>query len=73
MKELNCGSFLPGCDWRVMAETDSEVIRRACQHLRAVHGHAVITRSMLRAMKQQIVDTDVVLVRAQPEAPALRA
>jgi len=54
MKHLKCGSVIPGCDWQTHANSQAEVIRRACQHMRRAHGIEVITDNMMHAVKAQI-------------------
>ena len=41
MKEYQCGSLVPGCDWHTRHEQEAEVMRRAAQHLRETHGQEV--------------------------------
>lgn len=57
MKELKCGSVIPGCDWTIRGDCDAEVIRRACQHMRHTHGVDVITDTMMHAIRLQIEKT----------------
>lgn len=54
MKELKCGSIIPGCDWQTRASTDAEIIRRACNHMRNAHGIEKITDKMMHSVKTQI-------------------
>ena len=56
MRLFECGSLVPGCDWHTRANDDAEVVRRAVEHLRAVHGEAIIRESMVDHIKDRIVD-----------------
>ena len=38
MKEFQCGTLVPGCDWHTRAEEEAEVMRRAVEHMRETHG-----------------------------------
>ena len=40
MKQYEC--LVPGCNWHTKAEDSAEVVRRATEHLRAVHGETEI-------------------------------
>jgi len=54
MKEFHCGTLVPGCDWHTRAEDEAEVMRRAVEHLREVHGETVIRESMIEAIRSRI-------------------
>jgi predicted small metal-binding protein len=54
MKEFQCGSLVPGCDWHTRHEYEAEVIRRASEHLRETHGETVIREKMVEAIKARI-------------------
>lgn len=56
MKEFHCGSLVPGCDWHTRAEEEAEVIRRAVEHMRQVHGETIIRESMIEAIRSRIVE-----------------
>ena len=52
MKQYEC--LVPGCQWRTQAKDDAEVVRRASEHLREVHGETVIRPEMVNQIKQRI-------------------
>ena len=54
MKEFQCGTLVPGCDWHTRAEDEAEVMRRAVEHLREAHGETVIRESMIEAIGSRI-------------------
>jgi predicted small metal-binding protein len=54
MKEFHCGTLVPGCDWHTRAEDEAEVMRRAVEHLREVHGETIIRESMIEAIRSRI-------------------
>lgn len=52
MQHFDC--LVPGCDWHTKADNDAEIIRRAAEHLRSVHGEAVVRPDMVERIKQRI-------------------
>jgi len=54
MKEYEC--LVPGCPWHTRAEDISEVVRRAAEHLRSVHGESVVRPDMIGHIKERIHD-----------------
>src|SRR5690349_13007346 len=40
MKQYEC--VVPGCPWHTQAEDSAEIIRRAADHLRVVHGESEV-------------------------------
>ena len=52
MKQYEC--LVPGCPWHTQAEGDAEIVRRAAEHLRDVHGEAVVRPEMVDRIKQRI-------------------
>ena len=58
MKRFESGSLIPGATWHAEAETEAEVIRRAVENLRSLHGETEIRPEMVERIKQRIVDSD---------------
>ena len=58
MKRFESGSLIPGATWHAEAETEAEVIRRAVENLRSLHGETEIRPDMVERIKQRIVDSD---------------
>jgi len=56
MRLFECGTLVPGCAWHTRANEDAEVVRRAVEHLRAVHGEANIRENMVENIKARIRD-----------------
>ncbi|MCB1470387.1 MAG: DUF1059 domain-containing protein [Rhizobiaceae bacterium] len=54
MKEFHCGSLVPGCEWHTRAEEEAEVMRRAVEHMREVHGETTIRETMVEAIRSRI-------------------
>jgi predicted small metal-binding protein len=54
MKEYHCGSLVPGCDWHTRHEEEAEIIRRAVEHMREVHGETIIRETMVEAIRSRI-------------------
>jgi predicted small metal-binding protein len=52
MKQYEC--LVPGCAWHTQNADEAEIIRRAAEHLREVHGEAVIRPEMVDRIKQRI-------------------
>jgi predicted small metal-binding protein len=52
MKQYEC--LVPGCPWHTQAENEAEIVRRAAEHLREVHGETVIRPSMIERIKERI-------------------
>ncbi|TIS16885.1 MAG: DUF1059 domain-containing protein, partial [Mesorhizobium sp.] len=51
MKEFQCGTLVPGCDWHTRAEEEAEVMRRAVEHMRETHGETTIRETMIEAIR----------------------
>ena len=54
MRLFECGTLVPGCAWHTRADEDAEVVRRAVEHLRTVHGEAMIRETMVGNIKARI-------------------
>lgn len=54
MKQFECGSLVPGCDWHTRADEDAEIVRRAVEHMKTAHGETVIRESMIENIKARI-------------------
>jgi predicted small metal-binding protein len=54
MREFQCGTLVPGCDWKTAAGDDAEVVRRAVEHLRTAHGEASVRQNMVENIKGRI-------------------
>lgn len=52
MKQYEC--LVPGCEWHTKAEDSAEIVRRAAEHLRNVHGESVVRPDMIDRIKQRI-------------------
>ena len=58
MKRFDSGTLIPGSTWHAEAESEAEVVRRAVENLRNLHGETEIRPDMIERIKQRIVDTD---------------
>jgi predicted small metal-binding protein len=56
MKRFDGGSLVPGASWHAQAETEAEVVRRAVDQLRNLHGETEIRPDMIERIKERIVD-----------------
>ena len=51
MKQYEC--LVPGCPWHTSANDDAEIVRRAADHLREVHGETEVRPQMIERIKEQ--------------------
>ena len=58
MKRFDSGTLIPGATWHAEAETEAEVVRRAVENLRNMHGETEVRPDMIERIKERIVDTD---------------
>ena len=58
MKRFDSGTLIPGSTWHAEAETEAEVVRRAVENMRSLHGEVEIRPDMVERIKQRIVDSD---------------
>ncbi|BCH54987.1 DUF1059 domain-containing protein [Agrobacterium vitis] len=56
MKQFECGSLVPGCEWHTRANEEAEVVHRAVEHMRMVHGESVIREHMVQNVRARITD-----------------
>ena len=54
MKEFQCGSLVPGCQWPPRPEDAAEIKRRVAEHMRETHGETVIRETMIEAIRSRI-------------------
>ena len=57
MKRFDSGSLIPGSTWHAEADSEAEVVRRAVENLRNLHGETEIRPDMIERIKARIVDT----------------
>lgn len=58
MKRFDSGTLIPGSTWHTEADSEAEVVRRAVENLRNLHGETEIRPDMVERIKERIVDTD---------------
>lgn len=58
MKRFESGSLIPGATWHAEAESEAEVVRKAVENLRTLHGETEIRPDMIDRIKARIVDTN---------------
>ena len=58
MKRFESGSLIPGATWHAEAENEAEVVRKAVENLRSLHGETEIRPEMIERIKARITDTD---------------
>ena len=52
MKQYEC--LVPGCPWHTQADNEAEIVRRASDHLKEVHGESVVRPDMIARIKERI-------------------
>jgi predicted small metal-binding protein len=57
MKRFESGSLIPGATWHAQAESEAEVVRKAVENLRTLHGETDVRPDMIERIKARIVDT----------------
>ena len=55
MKHFDCGSLVPGCRWHTEAPESAEVVRRAVEHLKSIHGEAEVRPEMVERIKDRVI------------------
>jgi predicted small metal-binding protein len=58
MKRFDSGTLIPGATWHTEAESEAEVVRRAVENLRNMHGESEVRPDMIERIKARIVDVD---------------
>lgn len=58
MKRFESGSLIPGATWHAEAESEAEVVRRAVENLKTLHGETDVRPEMIDRIKERIVDVD---------------
>ncbi len=56
MRLFDCGTLVPGCAWHTRTIDHAEVVRRAVDHMKTVHGETIIRETMINHIKQRIRD-----------------
>jgi predicted small metal-binding protein len=62
MKRYEC--LVPGCTWHTEAEEPAEIVRRAAEHLRNVHGEEMVRPEMVERIKARMHEPGVPPQRA---------
>lgn len=52
MKHYDC--LVPGCTWHSQADDESELVRRAVEHLREAHDETAVRPEMIERIKQRV-------------------
>jgi len=56
MKRFDSGTLIPGATWHAEAESEAEVVRKAVENLRTLHGEAMVRPDMVERIKERIVE-----------------
>jgi predicted small metal-binding protein len=55
-KELSCGDVMPGCEYKVRAETEADVLAAAAKHARESHGIEEVDENTAELVRSKIRD-----------------
>jgi len=55
-KEMECSNLVPGCGFKVHAETEEELLKHVAQHAHDVHGVEEVSPELLAKVKAAIVN-----------------
>lgn len=58
MKTFECGTLVPGCNWKTSHENEAEIVQHAVEHLKIIHQETHIRPSIVEAIKRRIKDAD---------------
>tara|TARA_R110002020_G_scaffold16586_12_gene58624 strand:- start:972 stop:1169 length:198 start_codon:yes stop_codon:yes gene_type:complete len=58
MKRFEAGTLIPGATWHAEADSEAEVVRKAVENLRNLHGETEVRPDMIERIKARITDTD---------------
>ena len=59
MREFQCGTLVPGCEWKTTASDEAEIVRRAVAHLKSAHEEQLIRENMVDHIKERIREVAV--------------
>ena len=54
MQEFACEAVVPGCDAKVSAETEDELLQKVAEHARDVHGMDEVPPDVLEQVRSNI-------------------
>ena len=57
MKRFEAGTLIPGATWHAEADSEAEVVRKAVENLRNLHGETDVRPDMIERIKARITDT----------------
>jgi predicted small metal-binding protein len=58
MKRFDAATLIPGATWHAEADSEAEVVRRAVENLKNLHGETEVRPDMVERIKERIVDVD---------------
>jgi predicted small metal-binding protein len=56
MKEFNCRDTGQNCDWKIQAESDDEILKKAAQHGQQEHGTKEFAEDIRQGVRSKIRD-----------------
>ncbi|HEX6978778.1 MAG TPA: DUF1059 domain-containing protein [Alphaproteobacteria bacterium] len=59
-KRIECGSIVPGCNYVVRGDSEEDVMMKAAEHARAVHGVEHMSDELRAKVRSAIRDEETV-------------
>ena len=56
MKEFRCGELVPGCEWKVEGESETEILDEVAVHAREAHGMDEVPPEVADTVRTSIIE-----------------
>lgn len=64
MNHFTCGTLIKDCPWHIHAKEEAEVVHRAVEHMRIVHGHMISRENLVANIRARVVRDDAPSTKA---------
>jgi len=54
MKQFSCGAVVPGCDAKLNAESEQELLEQVAEHAQSVHGMDSVPPELVAQVREKI-------------------
>jgi len=54
MKQFSCGAVVPGCDAKLSAESEQELLEQVGEHAQSVHGMDSVPPELVAQVREKI-------------------
>jgi predicted small metal-binding protein len=54
MKQFSCGAVVPGCDAKLSAESEQELLEQVAEHAQSVHGMDSVPPELVAQVREKI-------------------